>query len=140
MKTRSKILIWSTSTRKISGEVELDESYFGARRVRGKCGRGASGKIPVFGLLKRDGHVCVKIVENYSKKQLMPIIKGQIQKGTVIYTDGWKAYDSLIFNGYKHYRVHHHDNEFARGTNHVNGIESFLVFCKTTTLKIQWHF
>ena len=40
-----------------SGQVEVDESYFGARRVRGKRGRGASGKTIVFGLLKRDGKV-----------------------------------------------------------------------------------
>ena len=41
----------------VSGEIELDESYFGAKRVRGKRGRGAAGKTPVFGLLKRDGNV-----------------------------------------------------------------------------------
>jgi transposase len=40
-----------------TGEIELDESYFGARRVRGKRGRGAQGKIPVFGMLKRNGKV-----------------------------------------------------------------------------------
>ena len=34
---------------KLDGEIELDESYFGAKRVRGKRGRGASGKTPVFG-------------------------------------------------------------------------------------------
>ena len=39
----------------MAGEVEVDESYFGARRVRGKRGRGASGKTPVIGLLKRGG-------------------------------------------------------------------------------------
>ncbi|MGL4985705.1 MAG: transposase, partial [Treponemataceae bacterium] len=49
------------------GEFEVDESYFGARRVRGKRGRGAAGKTPVFGLLKRDGKVFVKIVENCTK-------------------------------------------------------------------------
>ena len=38
---------------KLSGEIEIDESYFGAKRIRGKRGRGASGKTPVFGLLKR---------------------------------------------------------------------------------------
>ena len=56
------------------GEFELDESYFGARRVRGKRGRGAAGKTPVFGLLKRDGRVLVEVVQNCSKAQLMPII------------------------------------------------------------------
>jgi transposase len=37
------------------GVFELDESYFGAKRVRGKRSRGAAGKTPVFGLLKREG-------------------------------------------------------------------------------------
>ena len=58
------------------GEFELDESCFGARRVRGKKGRGAAGKTPVFGLLKSDGKVFMTIVPNYSKKELMPIIQG----------------------------------------------------------------
>ena len=40
-----------------TGVFELDESYFGAKRVRGKRGRGAAGKTPVFGLPKRDGKV-----------------------------------------------------------------------------------
>ena len=40
-----------------TGVFELDESYFDAKRVRGKWGRGAAGKPPVFGLLKRDGKV-----------------------------------------------------------------------------------
>jgi transposase len=44
---------------RFSGEIEVDESYFGVRRVRGKRGRGAAGKTPVFSLLKRGGEVCV---------------------------------------------------------------------------------
>lgn len=112
------------------GEFEVDESYFGARRVRGKRGRGAAGKTPVFGLLKRDGKVYVSIVENCSKEALLPIIKGQILEGSVIHSDGWKAYDGLILNGYDHYHVFHSENEFARGKCHVNGIESFWSFAK----------
>ena len=38
-----------------SGEIEVDESYFGARRVRGKRGCGTGGKTIVFGILKRQG-------------------------------------------------------------------------------------
>ena len=71
----------NSSTKKASGEFELDESYFGAKRVRGKRGRGAAGKTPVFGLLKRDGNVYVEIVENCSRAQLMPIIQGKILEG-----------------------------------------------------------
>lgn len=112
------------------GEFEVDESYFGAKRVRGKRGRGAAGKTPVFGLLKRDGKVFVSIVKNCSREQLLPIIKGQILEGSTIHSDGWRAYDGLILNGYDHYRVHHSSNEFVRGKCHVNGIESFWSFAK----------
>ena len=70
------------------GEFELDESYFGSRRVRGKRGRGAAGKKPVFGLLKRNGKVFVTIVPNCSREELMPIIQGKILEGSTIHTDG----------------------------------------------------
>ena len=95
---RKKIAAASYQTQPFLGEFELDESYFGAKRVRGKRGRGAAGKTPVFGLLKRDGNVYVEIVENCSKEKLMPIIQGKILEGSTIYTDGWKAYNGLILN------------------------------------------
>ncbi|MBD5439170.1 MAG: IS1595 family transposase [Treponema sp.] len=84
---------------------EFGESYFGARRVRGKRGRGAAGKTPVFGLLKRGEKVYVKVVESCSRESLMPIIQGLTLEGSTIYTDGWKTYDGLIHNGYEHHRV-----------------------------------
>jgi len=115
---------------KIGGEIEIDESYFGARRVRGKRGRGAKGKTPVVGLLKRNGKVYTEIVRNCQIKELLPIIKGRILTKSTIYTDGWKSYDGLVLNGYKHYRIYHHKNEFARGKNHINGIESFWSYAK----------
>lgn len=118
-------------------EFELDESYFGAKRIRGKRWRWAAGKTPVFGLLKRDGRVFVSIVENCSRSELMPIIQGKILEGSTIYTDGWKAYDSLVLNGYDHYRVFHSENEFARWKNHVNGIESFWSFSKRRMAKFN---
>ena len=135
---RDRILILAAEDNKpFSGEVEVDESYFGAKRIRGKRGRGASGKTPVIGLLKRNGKVFVKVVNNCSRKELMPIIKGQILEETTVYTDGWKAYDSLVREGYKHHRVHHHKDEFARGKNHVNGIESFWSYVKFRMTKLR---
>ena len=119
-----------TDRRLLDKEVEIDESYFGARRVRGKRGRGARGKTPVVGLLKRKGRVYTQIIPNCKRSELMPIIKGKILMDTTVYTDGWKSYDGLVLNGYKHYRIHHHENEFARGKNHVNGIESFWSYTK----------
>ena len=123
--------------RPFAGEVEIDESYFGARRVRGKRGRGAGGKTPVIGLLKRGGKVFTEIVENCSKQALMPIIKGQVLSEATVYTDGWKSYDGLVLGGYKHHRIHHHQNQFARGKNHVNGIESFWSFTKLRLAKLR---
>ena len=122
---------------KINGEIEIDEAYFGAKRIRGKKGRGAKGKIPVIGLLKRNGKVFTQIINNCTRKELMPIIKGKILEKSTIYTDGWKSYDGLVLNGYKHYRIHHHENEFARGKNHVNGIESFWSYTKRRLIKFN---
>ena len=136
-KIRRRLLILSHFQPNFEGEVELDESYFGAKRVRGKRGRGAAGKTPVFGVLKRGGNVHVQIVPNCSRKELMPIIQGKVLEGTIIYTDGWKAYDGLIVNGYDHYRIFHSENEFARGKNHVNGIESFWSFAKRRLAKFN---
>jgi len=124
-------------TNKEFGVFEVDESYFGAKRVRGKRGRGAVGKTPVFGLLKRDGKVFVAVVKDCTKESLMPIIQGKILEGSTVNSDGWKAYDGLILNGYDHYRVFHSANEFARGKNHVNGIESFWSFAKRRLAKLN---
>ena len=120
-----------------AGEIEVDESYFEAKRVRGKRGRGAAGKTPVFGLLKRKGKVFVTVVPNCSREELMPIIQGKILEGSTIHTDGWKAYDGLILNGYNHYRVFHSENEFARGKSHVNGIECFWSYAKRRFAKFN---
>ncbi len=114
-----------------SGQVEVDESYFGARRVRGKRGRGASGKTIVFGLLKREGKVYTEIVPDCKKTTLQAIIRGRVAPEVVIHSDGWRGYDGLVDVGYaKHFRVNHGRNEFVRGTHHVNGIESFWSYAK----------
>jgi transposase-like protein len=123
----------------IEGEFELDESYFGANRVRGKRGRGAGGKTIVFGLLKRGGKVYTEIVEDVKARSLIPIIRGKIDiRESTIHTDGWRAYDGLVDLGYnKHYRVHHGKNEFVRGKSHINGIESFWGYTKRRLQKFN---
>ena len=136
-KLRIRIVEESIASTPELGEFEVDESYFGAKRVRGKRGRGAAGKTPVFGLLKREGKVYVTIVKKCSKAELMPIIEGKVLEGSTIYSDGWKAYDGLILNGYDHYRVFHSKDEFARGKAHVNGIESFWSYAKRRLSKFN---
>ena len=121
-----------------SCEVEVDESYFGARRVRGKRGRGASGKTIVFGIFKRNGCVYTEIVSDCKKATLQAIIRGRVSLGAVINSDGWRGYDGLVDVGYsKHFRVNHGENEFARGDHHVNGIESFWSYAKRRLQKFN---
>ena len=62
----------------LSGEVEADESYFGGAR-KGKRGRGAAGKIPVFGLLKRGGKVYTAIIPDAKATTLIPIILEKVR-------------------------------------------------------------
>ena len=128
---------------KIIGEAEIDESYFGARRKRGfrgklKRGRGTQ-KQPVFGVIKRSGHVYTEIIPNCKKTTLQAIIKGKIDPKTIIYSDGWRGYDGLIDVGYdKHFRVNHGDNEFSKGNGiHINGIENFWSFTKRRLAKFN---
>ena len=82
-----------------SGEVELDESYFGARRVRGKRGRGARGKTIVFGVYKRNGRVYTEIVPNCKKASLQAIIRGKVELSATIHTDGFRSYDGIVHMG-----------------------------------------
>lgn len=115
----------------LAGAVELDECYFGPRRVRGKRGRGAGGKTVVFGLFKRGGQVYTEIVPNCQKKTLQAIIRGKVDVSAMVNTDGWRGYDGLVDVGYdRHFRVHHGQDEFVQGAAHINGIESFWGFAK----------
>ena len=105
------------------GEIEVDESYFGGKR-KGKRGRGAAGKIPVFGVLKRGGRVYTKIISDDSSETLIPIIKRKVIPDSIVYSDSWKAYNVLDVSDFKHFRINHSEL-FADKKNHINGIENF---------------
>ncbi len=122
----------------LTGEIEVDESYFGTRRVKGKRGRGAYGKTIVFGLLKRKGKVYTEIVPDVKAVTLQALIRGRVDIDSVIHSDGWRGYDGLVDIGYdKHFRVHHGKNEFVRGKSHINGIESFWSYAKIRLVKFR---
>jgi transposase len=121
-----------------SGEIEVDESFFGARRIKGKRGRGAYGKTIVFGIFKRNGKVYTEIVTNCSKATLQAIIRGKVEPESIIYSDGWRGYNGLVDVGYgKHLRVDHGRNEFVRGKAHINGIEGFWGFAKSRLTRFR---
>ena len=107
----------------MDGEIEVDESYFGGVR-KGKRGRGAGGKTPVFGLLKRNGKVYAQVIPNSKSETLMRVIRNKIKPDSIIYTDSYPSYNVLEVSEFRHHRIDH-SRKFADGPNHINGIENF---------------
>ena len=138
IKIRQRIAEYCEQQSPFHGEVEVDESYFGPKRIRGKRGRGAGGKTIVFGIFKRNGHVYTEIVPNAKKNTLLKAIRGQVSLESIIHSDGWRGYNGLVDVGYaKHLRVKHGEDEFANGTSHINGIESFWSYAKRRFVKFN---
>jgi transposase-like protein len=137
-KLRERIADFCETEARLRGQIEVDESYFGPRRVRGVRGRGALGKTPVLGILEREGRVYTQVIPNCSRVTLRAIIQERVSKQSNIHSDGHSGYDGLVDLGYqKHYRINHGQNEFAKGSNHINGIESFWSFAKRRLSKFQ---
>ena len=135
---RLRLLIYQNSPHleMFDGEVEADESYFGGQR-KGKRGRGAAGKVAVFGLLKRNGKksnaplwweaiykVYTVTVPNTQTATLFPIIREQVKPDSIVYTDCYRSYDVLDVSEFSHFRINH-STHFAERQNHINGIENF---------------
>jgi transposase len=115
-------------------EIEADESYFGPRHPRRHYGLGYTGrkvphKTPVFGILERHGHVQVSVVTDCSAETIMNETLRKVKRGSLVYTDRWKGYDTLTFCGYRHLRVNK-ARSFSRGKVHVNGLEGFWSYAK----------
>jgi len=105
------------------GEIEADESYFGGRR-KGKRGRGAAVKVPVFGLLKRGGKVYARAIQDVRSKTLKNIIDDKVVPDSIVYSDTFSSYNVLDVSAFKHCRINHSEL-FADRKNHINGIENF---------------
>lgn len=94
-----------------SGEIEVDESYFGSNR-KGKRGRGAAGK------------VYTQIIPDAKSATLVPIIERKVIPDSIVYSDCWRGYNTLDVTDFKHYRINHSKLLADKG-NHINGIENF---------------
>lgn len=105
------------------GEIEVDESYFGGS-PKGMRGRGAAGKVPVFGLLKRGGKVYARVIPNAKGMTLKVIMDNKIVPDSIVYSDTFSSYNVLDVSDFKHYRINH-SKLFANKKNHINGIENF---------------
>ena len=117
----------------LGGEIELDESYFGGRR-KGPRGRGAAGKVPVLGILERDGQVHVTIVPDVTAATLLKLTVKKVRRGSIVYTDKFQSYDSLMFCGYRHLQVDH-QKYFSSGKVYINGLEGFWSWAKERLIK-----
>ena len=111
------------ATEIFDGAVELDESYFGGAR-KGKRGRGAAGKVVVFGILKRGGKVFTKVVNDTRTETLLPLITRKVAPDSIVYTDCYRSYNALDVSDFHHHRINH-SALFVTGKNHINGIENF---------------
>ena len=126
------------------GMVEVDETYLGGQKKNkrksvllkekqqgqeSKRGFGTK-KQPVFGILCRDGKVWATLVDNTEAEDLIPIIEKRVKKGTKICSDTWRAYTGLATRGYVHRTVEHQKKEYAKGGNHINGLEGFFGYLK----------
>ena len=80
------------------GDLELDGTMFGGRR-KGKRGWGASGKVIVFGILKRNGQVQVFPIPRRNREEVMQLVRINTRPGSLYFTDDWHAYASLSVRG-----------------------------------------
>lgn len=135
---------------KIGWEIEVDESYFWAKRIRwitGKLKRWRwTLKQPVFWLIKRKDEygrveIYTEIIPDCKARTLKPIIQWKVDfDESIIYSDGWKGYDGLVdVASERHFRVNHGDHEFSKWNGiHINGIENFWSYTKRRLSKFNW--
>ena len=124
------------------GEIELDEAYFGAKRLRGvnmpqKRGRG-TWKQAVFGVFERDGRVYTELIPNAKSETLRKVIRGKVSLESIVFTDGWRGYSGLLDMGFeKHFRIDKSKSFSNQNGVHINGIESFWSFTKRRLAKFN---
>jgi transposase-like protein len=120
--------------------IEVDETYLGGQkknknkkqlRKEPKSKRGfGTTKQPVFGILIRHGKVFAQLIDDREAKDLIPIITKQVETGSKICSDTWRAYAGLAAAGYVHRTVEHNEKEYVRGKSHINGLEGFWGYLK----------
>ncbi len=140
-----------TIEKKLVGEVEADETFVGGkaknmhqakrqRTIKGKAG--VNGKVCVVGILERGGEVRTEIVPNVRRRNLDPVVRKHVEKGSELYTDALPSYESLA-DDFKH-DVIDHSKAYVRGKVHTNGIENFWSLVKRslkgTYISVEpWH-
>ncbi len=133
---RIRLAMQNGSLDKLSGPVEIDETYIGglarnmhrSDKARKIHGTGGAGKVAVMGLLERHGEVRTVVVPNIKRKTLESHVNDHVEPGSVVYSDGLKSYNNLA-NQFIH-NVIDHAEKYVEGNIHVNGIENFWSLLK----------
>ncbi|MGH2454928.1 MAG: IS1595 family transposase [Candidatus Limnocylindria bacterium] len=140
---RIRLAMQTRSFKKLSGAVEVDETFIGAKarnmhkakRARLVKGSGpfGSSKAAVLGFLQRSpkkGHsrVSLTMIDNIRTKTLDGQLRSRVRKGANVYTDALASYRKLS-DQYRH-EVIDHAREYARGAVHTNGLENFWSLLK----------
>ena len=136
MDHRIRLALGMASPDKLSGEVEVDETFIGGKarnmhkgaRARKIKGTGGSGKVAVMGLLERHGEVRTVVVPNVRRKSLHGQVTQHVEQGATVYSDALRSYNRLE-DQYIH-NVINHAEEYVRGNIHTNGIENFWSLLK----------
>jgi transposase-like protein len=93
----------------LCGNVEVDETLVGGVEHGGKRGRGTAKSVVVIaveaGKQKGLGRVRMKRIPDASGENLVPFIRGAVQAGSTVLTDGWKGYNDLARNQYRHEQI-----------------------------------
>ena len=138
MMHRIRLAMQNGSFMKLSGNVEVDETFIGgkaknmhvAKRKAIIQGRGSVGKTAVMGLLERKGRVLAKVIERTDRETLHAEVKANVEKDSNLFTDEWRSYRGLDAD-YIH-QVINHGVEYVREHIHTNGIENFWSLLKRT--------
>jgi transposase-like protein len=114
----------------LTGEVEIDETYVGGKKrmaegQKGR-GRGAPGKVPVLGIIQRQGSAVVNALPDIKASTMMPIIRAAVPSTeTRLFTDELPTYQQLTWMGYPHKTIRHGDGIYVKGDTHTNTVEGF---------------
>jgi transposase-like protein len=138
---RIRLAVQTGTFGKMSGEVEVDETFIGGKarfmhkgkRAEKITGTGGMGKTAVMGLLERHGElghstIKAKVVPNTKRKTLAPEVREQVEPGSEVFTDALRSYDDLGAD-YIH-QVIDHAESYAKGKIHTNGLENFWSLLK----------
>lgn len=135
-------------------EVEIDETFVGGKNKNRhkdkkveKCqGRSYKDKVPIFGMLERNGNLVTKVVPNTQAKTLVPIIRNYVKPGSVIYTDGWEyggikeEYEQRSVDHEKHFYGATYITDMGEVINvSTNGIENSWSHLKRMIFGTYYH-